>query len=1051
VASAGSAQVSTIFSDNFDPSIGGWALSGNGAANWYAGAPHNGTHSVELTWARRMERTISTACYQNVSVSFNMAAFSLEGADYVRASWYDGSSWQTLKQINNGDPEERRVFTFFTYALPGFDNNPSFALRFEVSGNNNQDFGYVDDVLVQGELIPPYTLSLTGTGSGQIRVNGTLQSLPWSGNFDCGSVVSLEAVPDTCYQFDNWTGSLIGNANPTTITMDSAKAVTANFSQVQYTLDLTGVGSGSVLVDGVPQTLPWSGIYLCGTVVSIEAVPDTCYQFDNWTGDLVTTANPTTVTMDSAKAVTANFSQAQYTLDLTGVGSGSVLVDGVPQTLPWSGVYLCGTVVSIEAVPGTCYQFDNWSGDLSGSVSPTTITMDGNKSVIANFSQIVYTLDLTGVGSGQVRVDGTLHALPWSGSIPCGSVVSLEAVADAGWQFDHWSGDLTGSTNPTTITMDADKAVTANFSRIRYRLSLSATGSGQVWVNGTLQQPLPWSGDFDSGTVVNLEAVPALGWSFLNWSGSVNSPSATIAVTMDGNKAITANFTQQFVLALTKTGNGSVQVNGTLHSLPWSGAFAPGASVTLKAVPDSGWQFLNWSGDANWPGSTLTLTITSNKSIVANFSSLPGTYYKLTLTKVGNGSVRVNGDLHTLPWSGSFLAGTPVTLQAVPDASWYFAGWSGDVTGSANPILVTMDSDQSITASFTEETLHLELAAVSEGSIKLDGETVTLPYSGEVGYGTSITLEAVAVHGYRFQEWSGSATGTDNPLEFAMEDDASITAIFFVPPTYHLTITKTGSGSVSVDGEVVSLPWTGDFLRGAEVELEAEVTVDQEFLEWSGEVTGTARSVTVLMDGDSEVLASFKCIETFPDVPCDYWSYGEVEAAHACDIVEGFKDGLYRPRLIVNRAAMAVFIARALCGGVSQVPAGPPEPTFTDVPLDYWAYDEIEYAVANKVVVGYGNDTYQPSWQVTRGMMAVFVARSIVTPTGEDGLIDYVPPAIPTFPDVATTYWSYKHVEYLAEHDVVVGYRDGFYRPGSNVPRDEMAVYIRNAFELPMM
>jgi hypothetical protein len=708
-----------------------------------------------------------------------------------------------------------------------------------------------------------------------------------------------------------------------------------------------------------------------------------------------------------------------------------------------------GTVVDLEAVADAGWQFDHWSGDLSGSVNPTTISMGADRSVTLTFVRVPYTLTLTGVGSGRVRVDGVLHTLPWSGDFVTGGVPNLEAVPDAGWQFSAWSGDLSGSANPTTITMDGDKDVTATFTRISYNLTLTGVGSGSVLVDG-VPHALPWSGSFLSGTVVNLEAVPAGGWNFVNWSGSVSSPSATIAVMMDGNKAITANFTQQFVLALTKTGNGSVRVNGTLRALPWSEAFAPGTSVPLEAVPDSGWAFDDWTGDVNWFTALLTVTVNSNMSIVANFSSLPGTYYELNLTKVGNGSVRVNGTIHTLPWSGSFLAGAEVTLQALPDADWYFFNWSGDLTGNTNPDTVKVDADKAVVVNFTEDTAELTLAAVGQGSIKLNGETVTLPYSGEVGYGSSITLEAVAVHGWRLLNWSGAATGSDNPLVLTMEDDASITATFYVPDTYYLTITKTGSGSVSVDGEAVTLPWTGEFPRGAEVELEAEVTGEQEFEEWSGEVSGTAKSVTVLMDGDSIVLASFKCIETFPDVPCDYWSYGEVEAAHSCDIVEGFKDGLYRPRLIVTRGAMAVFIARALCGGVSQVPPGPPEPTFPDVPPDYWAYNEIEYAVANNVVVGYGDGSYQPTWQVTRGMMAVFVARSIVTPTGEDGLIDYVPPAIPTFPDVPTTYWSYKHVEYLAEHDVVVGYRDGFYRPGSNVPRDEMAVYIRNAFQLPM-
>jgi uncharacterized repeat protein (TIGR02543 family) len=130
-----------------------------------------------------------------------------------------------------------------------------------------------------------------------------------------------------------------------------------------------------------------------------------------------------------------------HSLDLTGVGSGSVTVNGTPQSLPWSGSFAWGTVVTLEAVPAAGWQFDNWSGDLAGSANPDTITMDADKSVTANFSQIFHTLDLTGVGTGSVTVDGTPRALPWSGSFAWGTVVTLEAVPAPGWQFDNWSGD----------------------------------------------------------------------------------------------------------------------------------------------------------------------------------------------------------------------------------------------------------------------------------------------------------------------------------------------------------------------------------------------------------------------------------------------------------------------------------------------------------------------------------------------------------------------------------------------------------------------------------
>jgi hypothetical protein len=82
--------------------------------------------------------------------------------------------------------------------------------------------------------------------------------------------------------------------------------------------------------------------------------------------------------------------------------------------------------------------------------------------------------------------------------------------------------------------------------------------------------------------------------------------------------------------------------------------------------------------------------------------------------------------------------------------------------------------------------------------------------------------------------------------------------------------------------------------------------------------------------------------------------------------------------------------------------------------------------------------------------MAVFVARSIVTPTGDDGLASFVPPTEPTFPDVPTDFWAFKYIEFLNQKNVVHGFDDGLYHPEIPVDRAQMAVFVFRAFELPL-
>jgi len=1036
----------TIFEDNFDVAFEGWMTTGS--PDWYSKNPSHGTHSIQLRKDEAIERLIPTVGYTDITVSFALGASSLDrSTEVVRALWYDGSQWGVLHAIGGGGGEDDGQLHTFSVSLPsGASDNADFRLRFEIVANSANDYGYVDDVLVSGEL-PVRTLTVDGQGTGSIRVDSVAYDLPWSGDFSPGASVTLEAVPGDCWAFTGWAGDLGGSDNPVVVALDTDIAVTADFSQLEYALALDAVGTGSVKVDGELVSLPWSGQYACGTNVTLEGVPGAGWAFGSWGGDVSSTNPSIVVTMDAPKTITATFSQESYALSLAKVGSGSAKVNGTLRSLPWSGSFLSGTSVTLEGVPGAGWAFGSWGGDVSSTNPSIVVTMDAPKSLTATFSQESYTLSLAKVGSGSAKVNGTVRSLPWSGSFLSGTSITLEAVPDAGWKFDGWSGDATGSGATLVVTMDAPKSLTATFSQESYTLSLAKVGSGSAKVNGTLRS-LPWSGSFLSGTSVTLEAVPDAGWKFDGWSGDATWSGATLVLTMDAPKNITATFSQDgHVLNLSKVGSGSVKVDGTLRSLPWSGSFLSGTSVALEAVPDSGWKFDGWSGDATWSGATLVVTMDAPKNITATFEERDS--FILSLSKTGAGAVTVNGMAVSLPWSGELPRGNDVTLQAVPDEGWRFNRWSGDLAGSQNPTVITMNDDWDITAKFAEIHYRLTITAIGAGAAKVNGDLHSLPWSGDFALGTQITLEAVPTNGWDFGGWSGDLSGASNPAVFAMDGDRSITATFVAPDQFELKVTKYGSGSVKVDGVERSLPWSGLFANGAQVELEAVAEADERFVEWAGDATGSANPITLTMDSDKSIKAEFACTAgPFLDVPCDHWAAEAIAAVYDADIASGYSDGCYRPRLAVNRAAMAVFLARGLAGGTEGVPAGPEEPTFGDVPTDHWAFAEVEYVVSRSIAKGYGDGNYHPAWEITRGQMAVFVARAVAEPTGDEGLSTFDAPEAPSFSDVPASMWCYLHVEYLADLGIVTGYSDGLYRPGATVTRDQMAVYVARAFDL---
>ena len=146
-----------------------------------------------------------------------------------------------------------------------------------------------------------------------------------------------------------------------------------------YTLTVNPVGAGTVTLD------PATGPYVRGSVVTLIATANTGNKFTDYNGDITSTSKISTIVMDGNKTVNANFvSTAQYTLTINVVGSGSVLLNPVN-----TGIYDAGTVVSFNAIANTGNLFVSYSGDLSSDTNPSSIVMDGNKTVTATFTPIV--------------------------------------------------------------------------------------------------------------------------------------------------------------------------------------------------------------------------------------------------------------------------------------------------------------------------------------------------------------------------------------------------------------------------------------------------------------------------------------------------------------------------------------------------------------------------------------------------------------------------------------------------------------------------------------
>nr|WP_111447227.1 T9SS type A sorting domain-containing protein [Breznakibacter xylanolyticus] len=65
------------------------------------------------------------------------------------------------------------------------------------------------------------------------------------------------------------------------------------------------------------------------------------------------------------------------------------------------------------------------------------------------------------MGNGSIEVNGNSYSTPMM--LDESQAIEIKAIPQSGWVFDAWSGDYIGTNSQTTITMDADKTIVAEF------------------------------------------------------------------------------------------------------------------------------------------------------------------------------------------------------------------------------------------------------------------------------------------------------------------------------------------------------------------------------------------------------------------------------------------------------------------------------------------------------------------------------------------------------------------------------------------------------------
>jgi hypothetical protein len=587
------------------------------------------------------------------------------------------------------------------------------------------------------------------------------------------------------------------------------------------------------------------------------------------------------------------YSGATVPLTVTVSGDGTVTSNPIGIECPGTCVTEFPTGTSVTLLPhgGPTGAFGSWSGDCTGSAA-CTVVMSANHSVNATFvAGATLTVNVPSPGgrissspAGIASCSDTCNA-----NYGVGTTITLTAWVVPGGTFIGWGGDCAGTNKTCTVSLATSASVTANFTLKTYRLNVTVTTppgtSGQGTV-GDIGGPTiacafgagPCSTDVGQGMSVSLVATPQPGNRFLSWSGGPCNGQTTLACrafNMTANASITALFRASTGIQVLRAGNGSGTITGAGFSCGadcFESVFT-GTKVTLTATPATGSRFSGWSGDvcnsvatgpcvfaaagvsetvsATFQLKKQQLTVTSRPSgNVVNGVSLPG---GATIDCGSGGAV----------CTGVFDYGTPVTLQATPNAGFAFVNWTGTAcAGSTNATCAfALKANVSVTPNFRARTLvTIVKAGNGAGTVSGLGISCGADCSQAEFDGRPVTLTAAPAVGSSFSGFTGDCVSLTSQCTVPPEGkNQTVTATFELQPR-RLTVTVVGNGAVSGPGmacDTGSTPCLQDFDYGTTVPLTPTPAPGHRFTGWSQSCVGVG-ACTKLMTANYSVTATFK-------------------------------------------------------------------------------------------------------------------------------------------------------------------------------------------------
>ena len=648
-------------------------------------------------------------------------------------------------------------------------------------------------------------------------------------------VLSISATPSASSTFSSWSSNtglntfVNANSASTTAMIGGPGTITANFDQNEYVLAVYINGSGTVAKD------PDQATYHLGDEVTLTATAEVGWSFAGWTGDVTSSSTQVLLTIDVTPEVTATFTQEQYSLT---VYSNPPEGGSVGRSNP--GPYDLNDEVTLTATAATGYTFTGWSGDLTGTTNPAQITITGNMIVTANFARISVTLTLTANPPNGGSIAPSI--LP---PYQYGDSVQLTAITNAGYSFSGWSEDLSGIANTTWITLDGNKAVTANFALETYTITATSGPNGNITPNGTTT--------INYGDSKTFTITASTGYHILEVEvdGASIGPVGTYTFNnVQANHTISATFAiNTYTITVTQGAHGTITPGTTTVNY--------GANQGFAIIPDANYQVADVivGGISVGPVSSYTFNnVTANHSITASFTL---SAFTITFTETGLPS----GTL----WSVTFNGATKSSITNAITFSSVVAGgyaWSAStpVLGSAGTRFISASSTGTLNIpTQTTQTINY----TTQYFLTVNSAYDTPSGSGWFDKGATAyaslstgTIAEGAGTQHVFTGWSDDAIGsTLKSLGIVMNAPKTATANW--KTQYYLTVTSPygstgGFGWYDEGTTAYATLNTRTILSGSDVQYA--------FTNWGADASGTnyAQSNSIIMTAPRTATANWK-------------------------------------------------------------------------------------------------------------------------------------------------------------------------------------------------